>query len=105
MKKILLRFLGLIVILILAFCWIILNPKPAFAQLNTINYNNINLENRDFSNADLAGVTFVAAEMRGLSRRLERHVRPEGDGSRHAAQRWKPWSGNRPGQILRKPAL
>ncbi len=58
MKKILLRFLGLIVILLLAFGWIILNPKPAFAQLNTINYNN---------HADLAGVTFVAAEMRGTN--------------------------------------
>ena len=67
MKKILLRFFGLIAILILAFLWIILNPKPAFAQVNTINYNNINLENRDFSHTDLAGVTFVAAEMRGAN--------------------------------------
>jgi hypothetical protein len=43
MKKILLHFLGFIGILILAFSWIILNPKPAFAQINTINYNNITI--------------------------------------------------------------
>jgi hypothetical protein len=67
MKKILFRLFGIIVILILASLWIILNPKPAFAQINTINYNNINLENRDFSHPDLAGVTFVAAEMRGAN--------------------------------------
>ncbi len=44
MKKILFRFLGLVMILILAVMWIVLNPKPAFAQLNTINYNSTNLE-------------------------------------------------------------
>ncbi len=64
MKKILLRLLGLIAILILAGLWIIINPKPAFALGQVINYNNINLENRDFSHENLAGATFVAAEMR-----------------------------------------
>jgi len=67
MKKILLRFFALIVILCLAFLWIMLNPRPAFAQAKTINYSNTNLENRDFSNADLEGATFAAAEMRGAN--------------------------------------
>ncbi|WP_071191646.1 pentapeptide repeat-containing protein [Trichormus sp. NMC-1] len=67
MKKILLRFLTLILILMLALFWVIINPKPAFAQVNTINYNNASLEKRDFSHADLVGGTFVAAEMRGAN--------------------------------------
>ena len=67
MKKILLRFFSLIVALLLAGLWIIINPHPAFGQVNTINYSNMSLENRDFSNIDLTGVTFVAAEMRGAN--------------------------------------
>ena len=55
MKKILLRLFSLILILCLAFLWIMLNPKPAFAQVKTINYSNTHLENRDFSNTDLSG--------------------------------------------------
>jgi hypothetical protein len=38
MKKILWRFLSLVFILILAWLWIIINPKPAFPQINTIKY-------------------------------------------------------------------
>ena len=64
MKKLLLRLLGLILILSLACLWVMLSAKPALAQLNTINYSNTNLENRDFSNANLAGGVFAAAEMR-----------------------------------------
>ena len=67
MKKILLRLFSLIVILCLAFLWIMLNPHPAVAQTKTINYNNSHLENRDFSHTDLTGATFVAAEMRGAN--------------------------------------
>ncbi|SRR5579883_1064341 len=64
MKKIILRLFGLIIIVCLAFLWIMLNPHPAFAQAKTINYSNTNLEKRDFSDSDLEGATFVAAEMR-----------------------------------------
>ncbi|MBD2441479.1 pentapeptide repeat-containing protein [Nostoc sp. FACHB-110] len=67
MKKIWLKILSLFLILLLAGLWVILSPRPAFAQINTINYSNTNLENRDFSHTDLAGVTFVAAEMRGTN--------------------------------------
>ncbi len=65
MNKIWLRFLSLIFMLV-GF-WVIMNPQPAFAQVNTINYNNASLENRDFSHTDLVGGTFVAAEMRGTN--------------------------------------
>ncbi|MBO3461626.1 pentapeptide repeat-containing protein [Aetokthonos hydrillicola Thurmond2011] len=67
MKKILLRLFGLILILCLAFFWVMINAKPAFAQTKTINYGNTNLENRDFSNLDLERAVFAAAEMRGAN--------------------------------------
>jgi uncharacterized protein YjbI with pentapeptide repeats len=67
MNKILLRFLSLIFIFILVGFSVIMNPEPVFAQVNTINYNNANLENRDFSHTNLVGGTFVAAEMRGTN--------------------------------------
>ncbi len=59
--------LSWILILLLACLWIILTPKPALAQANTINYSNTNLENRDFSNANLVGGVFAAAGMRGAN--------------------------------------
>ena len=67
MNKIFCRFFSLILIFILVGFSIITNPQPAFAQINTINYNNASLENRDFSYTDLVGGTFVAAEMRGTN--------------------------------------
>jgi uncharacterized protein YjbI with pentapeptide repeats len=61
--------LSWIVVVALACVWVMLDATPAMAigQLNAINYNNANLENRDFSNADLIGINFVAAEMRGTN--------------------------------------
>jgi uncharacterized protein YjbI with pentapeptide repeats len=67
MNKIFLKFFSLILILILVGFSAIMNPPPAFAQVNTINYSNANLGNRDFSYTDLVGGTFVAAEMRGTN--------------------------------------
>jgi uncharacterized protein YjbI with pentapeptide repeats len=65
LKIFLKRLLGLILVLVLACLWVILCATPAYAQDNTINYSNTNLTNRDFSNSNLAGSVFVAAEMRG----------------------------------------
>ena len=65
MNKTLLRFLSLI--FILGILSVIMNPQTSFAQVNTINYNNASLENRDFSYTNLVGGTFVAAEMRGTN--------------------------------------
>lgn len=67
MQKLLLRLLSLISIISLAWLWVMLSANPALAQANTINYSNTHLENRDFSNADLVGGVFVAAEMRGAN--------------------------------------
>ncbi len=66
-KKALLRLLSLLLILSLAFLWVLIAAKPALAQDNTINYNNTNLQNRDFSHTNLVGGVFVAAEMRGAN--------------------------------------
>jgi uncharacterized protein YjbI with pentapeptide repeats len=64
MKTCFLRVLGLILVLAMAWLWVMLWATPAYAQENTINYNNTNLSDRDFSNSDLVGGVFVAAEMR-----------------------------------------
>ena len=78
MKKILFRFLSLLCVLCLAWLWVLLDAHPAFAQIDTINYSSTNLENRDFSNKELVGVNFIAAEMRGAEfswlRFNKRHV-------------------------------
>lgn len=66
-KNFVVRVLSGILLLALAWLWVMLSATPAFAQAGTINYTNINLENRDFSNADLVGGVFVAAEMRGTN--------------------------------------
>ncbi len=68
MKRVFRIVLSLILSVVLAFGWVLLSATPAFALPKTIiNYTNINLCDRDFSNSDLAGGTFVAAEMRGTN--------------------------------------
>jgi uncharacterized protein YjbI with pentapeptide repeats len=61
------RLLRLIVVISLAWLWVMLSATPVSAQDSSINYNNTNLSDRDFSHADLAGAVFVAAEMRGTN--------------------------------------
>lgn len=63
-SKLLMRLISGVIILALACLWLVLTAKPALAQLNTINYSNTKLENRDFSHADLSAGVFAAAEMR-----------------------------------------
>jgi len=53
-------------ILVLACLWVLLGAVPAWAAVDTVNYNNSNLEGQDFSGLDLSGKAFVAAEMRGI---------------------------------------
>jgi uncharacterized protein YjbI with pentapeptide repeats len=68
LKIYLLRLLKLVLVLALAWLWVMLGATPvAYAQENTINYSSTNLTDRDFSNKDLAGAVFVAAEMRGAN--------------------------------------
>lgn len=66
-KTLLRNLLRLILVLGLAWLWVILSATPAYAQDSIINYSNTNLTNRDFSNSDLVGGVFVAAEMRGTN--------------------------------------
>jgi uncharacterized protein YjbI with pentapeptide repeats len=66
-KSFLKRLLGIILILGLAWLWVLLSATPAYAQDSKINYSNTDLKNRDFSQANLVGAVFVAAEMRGAN--------------------------------------
>lgn len=73
------RWLMLLVALLLACLWVLLSATPAIAigpvaapiaalgYSDTVNYNNANLNDQDFSHADLQGKNFVAAEMRGIN--------------------------------------
>jgi uncharacterized protein YjbI with pentapeptide repeats len=58
-----------VLLLILACCWVMLSARPAVAleTADTVNYNNANLNNQDFSYTNLRGKAFVAAEMRGIN--------------------------------------
>ncbi len=58
-------FSRLILALGLAVIWVLMLALPAQA-IDTVNYNNANLNDRDFSNQELTGKTFVSAEMRGI---------------------------------------
>jgi uncharacterized protein YjbI with pentapeptide repeats len=64
MKKLCFRLLGLVLILLLASAWVLLDARPVIAQTKTINYASTDLRDRDFSNMDLEGAVFAAAEMR-----------------------------------------
>lgn len=66
-KALLWQALSLLLVLLLAWFWVLLGAGPALAEVDTVNYNNANLIEQDFSNADLEGKAFVAAEMRGIN--------------------------------------
>jgi uncharacterized protein YjbI with pentapeptide repeats len=58
---------GLILALILAILWILVDAHPALAQDNNVNYTYANLENQDFSHKDLRKGVFAAANLRGAN--------------------------------------
>jgi len=72
------RMLYGLLLVLLACLWLALSA-PAVAQpglprlfaalpaADTVNYNNANLNNQDFSHTNLRGKAFVAAEMRGIN--------------------------------------
>lgn len=67
-KSIWLRLLTVILTVVLAFLWVMLTATPvAIAQEKTVNHTKTKLENRDFSNTDLEGAVFAAAQMRGIN--------------------------------------
>lgn len=51
----------------LACLWVLLSALPVGAVTDTVNYNNANLNNQDFSHRDLHGKNFVSAEMRNIN--------------------------------------
>lgn len=63
-KKLLWRSL---IVLILACLWVLLSASPAVAVVDTVKYNNANLNDQDFSHTDLHGKEFVSAEMRNIN--------------------------------------
>ncbi|HEY9648916.1 MAG TPA: pentapeptide repeat-containing protein [Chroococcidiopsis sp.] len=67
MKSFLRRCLSAVVVVGLACLWLLLGATQAIALTDTVNYNNANLPNHDFSHADLVGKAFVAAELRGAN--------------------------------------
>ena len=58
------RLLSLLVIIILAVAWILLDAKVAIAQENTVNHTYGELQEADFSHRDLYGGVFAAVDMR-----------------------------------------
>ncbi|MBD2462180.1 pentapeptide repeat-containing protein [Oscillatoria sp. FACHB-1407] len=66
-KKLLLRGFGFLLVLALACLWLLLSATPVQAAIDTVNYNNANLIQHDFSHADLTGKAFVSAEMREIN--------------------------------------
>ncbi len=65
LKKLLKRMLYLAIALFLAAIWLLLDAKPAVAQDDSsVNYTYTVVSERDFSNKDLVGAVFAAAEMR-----------------------------------------
>ncbi len=65
MKKGMVRgLLSLIVIVLLALAWVLLDAKIAIAQEKTVNHTYGELQQADFSHQNLYGGVFAAADMR-----------------------------------------
>ncbi|MBN8564025.1 MAG: pentapeptide repeat-containing protein [Leptolyngbya sp. UWPOB_LEPTO1] len=58
------RFIYALLILVLAWFWILMGASPAYAETKFLNYSNANLTGQDLSNQDFEGGVFVSAEMR-----------------------------------------
>ena len=67
LQKFWLRCVRLLVVIGLALLWLVLDARPAIAQIDTVNYNNANLNNQDFSHTNLHAKAFVAAELRNAN--------------------------------------
>jgi uncharacterized protein YjbI with pentapeptide repeats len=66
-KTLMRRCLGLLAIAVLALLWILLDAHSAIAQEKSVNYTYAQLQDQDFSNKDLAGAVFAAADLRGTN--------------------------------------
>jgi len=67
MRTFILRLLGFILVVSLAWFWVMLSAAPAYAQARTVNYTYSDVSDRDFSYDDLEGGVFAAAKMIGTN--------------------------------------
>nr|WP_173362892.1 pentapeptide repeat-containing protein [Gloeothece verrucosa] len=67
LKTLMWRGFGLLLVIGLALLWVLWDARPALAQDNTVNYTYSQLANQDFSEKNLRGAVFAAADMRGAS--------------------------------------
>ena len=75
LHKFWMRCVRLLIVIGLALLWLVLDARPAIAQtiaqtaapIDTVNYNNANLNNQDFSHTNLHAKAFVAAELRNAN--------------------------------------
>lgn len=65
LKSLLTRIFSLLLILVLALAWILLDATPAVAQESTVNHTYSDLPNQDFSHQNLRRGVFAAANLRG----------------------------------------
>ncbi|MCU0536529.1 MAG: pentapeptide repeat-containing protein [Hydrococcus sp. Prado102] len=61
------RLLSIVVVILLAILWVLLDAHPALAQKTKINYSYAQLEDKDFSHQDLVGAVFAAANMKNIN--------------------------------------
>ena len=63
LKNWVLRLCSLLLVLLLAGIWVLIDAHPAWAQEKRVNYTYAQLQGQDFSGKDLSGSVFAAAQM------------------------------------------
>lgn len=66
-KKMLCRCLSMVLVLLLAGFWVILDAHPAWAKENRMNYTYSEIYDQDFSGQNLSGASFAGADVRDTS--------------------------------------
>ncbi|PSF32269.1 hypothetical protein C7H19_21815 [Aphanothece hegewaldii CCALA 016] len=66
-KSFLSRIFSLLLIIILAIAWVLLDALPVSAQESTVNHTYSDLANQDFSHQNLRRGVFAAANLRGAT--------------------------------------
>lgn len=64
-KSLIKRLVSVLLIIVLAIAWVLLDAKKVIAQENTINHTYGSLANQDFSHQNLKRGVFAAADLRG----------------------------------------
>ena len=61
------KLVGLVLAILLAICWVLMDAHLAIAETGTANYTYGELDGQDFSHQNLHGGIFAAASMRGIN--------------------------------------